>query len=392
MVKGRDFLVFSDDWGRHPFSCQHIMQHFLPHNRVLWINTIGMRLPRFCLYDVKRAAGKIASWTLNSSQEDLPDNLRIVSPVMIPFNNAHPVRAFNRWNVVRAVRNAMAEWNIQNPIFLATVPNSSDYIGCFNEEIVVYYCVDDFIVWPGMNLPDLVMELEKRILEESDIVVAVSDELYENKKSDKGFTRLLTHGVDVEHFAASSAPRQRPVALADIQGPVIGFYGLIDSHLDVEIIRGLLDWRSDWTVLLIGTKRIDLGMLEERPNFRWLPAVPYAELPHYSSAFDVAIIPYVVNRHTNTANPLKLREYLATGKPVVTTAMAEVYRFREHLRIATDPEEFAGQVGEALFDSVDLATRRACLQGEAWADKARMLSGWIEEALLLKSRAAARAQ
>jgi len=107
----------------------------------------------------------------------------------------------------------------------------------------------------------------------------------------------------------------------------------------VEIIRMLLDWRVDWTVVLIGTKRIDLGTLESRPNFRWLPAVPYAQLPQYSSAFDVAIIPYVVNQHTNTANPLKLREYLATGKPVVTTAMAEVFRFKEHLRIAARPEE-----------------------------------------------------
>ena len=311
---------------------------------------------------------------------------------MIPFNNAYPVRTFNRWNVVRAVRNAMAEWNVQNPIFFATVPNSSDYIGYFDEKIVVYYCVDDFIVWPGMNLPDLVMELENRLLEESDIVVAVSNELCENKKNDKGFTRLLTHGVDVEHFASTSVPRQRPESLADIQGPIIGFYGLIDSHLDVEIIRGLLDRRLDWTVLLIGTKRIDLGMLEARPNFRWLPAVSYAELPHYASAFDVAIIPYVVNRHTNTANPLKLREYLATGKPVVTTAMAEVYRFREHLRIATGPEEFAAQVDEALSDPVDSTARQACLRGETWADKAWMLSGWIEEALLLKSRAAARGQ
>jgi glycosyltransferase involved in cell wall biosynthesis len=243
-----------------------------------------------------------------------------------------------------------------------------------------------------MNLPDLIMEFEDRLLEKSDIVIAVSDELCENKKSGKGFTRLLTHGVDVEHFATASVPRQRPDALADIQGPIIGFYGLIDSHLDVEIIRGLLDWRPDWTVVLIGTKRIDLGMLEARPNCRWLPAVPYAELPQYSAAFDVAIIPYVVNRHTNTANPLKLREYLATGKPVVTTAMAEVHRFRDHLRIATGPEEFAVQVGEALSDFVDPAIRQACLQGEAWSDKARMLSGWIEEALLLKSRAAGRCQ
>jgi glycosyltransferase involved in cell wall biosynthesis len=389
MITGRNFLVFSDDWGRHPFSCQHIMQHFLPHNRVLWVNTIGLRLPRLSLYDVKRAAGKIASWTSNSPHETLPGNLRIISPVMIPFNNVSSVRNFNRWNVVRTVRKAMDEWDLRNPIFLATVPNASEYIGYFDECLVSYYCVDDFTVWPGMNLPGLVMEFEKKLLEKADIVMAVSDELYSTKKSVNKNTFLLTHGVDVDHFSTATVTQQRPQCLADIQGSIIGFYGLIDTHLDVEIIRMLLDWRVDWTVVLIGTKRIDLGTLESRPNFRWLPAVPYAQLPQYSSAFDVAIIPYVVNQHTNTASPLKLREYLATGKPVVTTAMAEVFRFKEHLRIAARPEDFASEVDRALSDVVDLETRRACLDGDAWADKAQMVSDWIDEALSAKSQAAA---
>ncbi|PKN42147.1 MAG: glycosyltransferase family 1 protein [Deltaproteobacteria bacterium HGW-Deltaproteobacteria-18] len=387
MIKDRDFLVFSDDWGRHPFSCQHIMQHFLPCNRVLWVNTIGMRLPRLCLYDVKRAAGKISSWTSNPPQESLPDNLRVVSPVMVPFSNVYPVRNFNKWSVVRSVKKAMAEWGMHDPIFFATVPNASEYIGYFDECLVSYYCVDDFTVWPGMNLPDLVMEFEKRLLEEADIVMAVSDELYSTKKSVNNSTLLLTHGVDVDHFFTKTVKRQRVLSLADIPGPIIGFYGLIDSHLDLEIIRMLLDWRLDWTVVLIGTKRIDLGTLESRPNFRWLPAVPYEDLPQYASAFDVAIIPYVVNQHTNTANPLKLREYLATGKPVVTTAMAEVFRFKEHLRIAASPEDFASEVDKALSDVVDPVARLACLKGDAWTDKAQMVSDWIEEALLTKSQA-----
>lgn len=387
MIRDRDFLVFSDDWGRHPFSCQHIMQHFLPHNRVLWVNTIGMRLPRLCLYDVKRAAGKIASWTSNPTQEGLSDNLRIISPVMIPFSNVSPVRIFNRWNVVRTVRKAMEEWDLRNPIFLVTVPNASEYIGCFDERLVLYYCVDDFTVWPGMNLPDLIMEFEKNLLEQADVVMAVSDELCSTKKGVKRDTLLLTHGVDVDHFSTATVTRQRPLSLADVQGPIIGFYGLIDSHLDVEIIRMLLDWRDDWTVVLIGTKRIDLGTLELRPNFRWVPAVPYADLPRYASFFDVAIIPYVVNQHTNTANPLKLREYLATGKPIVATAMKEVFRFQEYLRIAASPEDFASEVDKALSDVVDPAARLACLKGEAWTDKAHMVSVWIEEALMAKSQA-----
>jgi hypothetical protein len=105
MIKNHDFIVFSDDWGRHPFSCMHIMKRFLPFNRILWVNTVGMRLPKLTFYDLRRSIEKIGSWFGRStSREELPANLTVISPVMIPFNNLAGVRKLNRMSVIRAVK------------------------------------------------------------------------------------------------------------------------------------------------------------------------------------------------------------------------------------------------------------------------------------------------
>lgn len=384
MLKGRDFVVFSDDWGRHPFSCQHIMRHFLLENRLLWVNTIGLRLPTPNLYDLRRAMGKVRSWLQPSPPEVFPAGLRVISPVMIPFNPVPVVRSFNRRSVVHSVRAAMSDWGMTAPILLATVPNAADYLGQFDECLTVYYCVDDFSVWPGMNLPAMVKGMEKNLLAGADLVLAVSGEL-QATRCGRGETKLLTHGVDVDHFRKAADPQPRPDALTDIVGTVIGFYGLIDTHMDLDIVRAIVEHRPDWTVVLIGTKRIDFAGLEARSNFRWLPAVPYADLPQYVSAFDAAIIPYVLNEHTHMANPLKFKEYLATGKPVVSTPMAEVVRFAEVVHLASGPVEFVQALERALAETVRMNERLASLGGETWRDKAEMVSGWIEEALAASS-------
>ncbi|MBZ2172990.1 glycosyltransferase [Nitratidesulfovibrio sp. SRB-5] len=384
MIKGRDFIVFSDDWGRHPFSCQHVMRHFLPDNRILWVNTIGMRLPRLCIYDVKRAFEKVRSWADPAPSVELPQGLRVISPLMVPLSPLASVRAFNRRSVLGAVARASRDLGLRDPVLLATVPNAADYAGLCGESLVVYYCVDEFSVWPGMNLPEMVRELEADLLRKADLVMAVSDELVARKSNGRSPTRLLTHGVDFGHFSAAAGPvsvADLPEALRWLEGPVIGFYGLIDSHLDIDLLVDLLAARPHWNVVLIGTRRIPLDALERFPNFLWLPAVPYGELPGYAARFDVAVIPYVVNEHTCTANPLKLREYLATGKPVVATPMTEVLRFEGVVRIATSGDAFVAAIEDELHSPAPVGPRWKVLEGETWKDKAELVSCWIEEAL-----------
>ena len=421
-LPSHDFVVFSDDWGRHPFSCQHLMRCFLPQSRLIWVETIGLRRPRLNLYDLRRAAGKIHGWlrperltggnasdagtdgmksagvklavpvgqasgnNRDAGRSEPPKNPYRISPFMIPYNTIKVVRACNRRGVVRAVRRAMDHLGMRSPILLATLPDAGDYAGSFNEILTVYYCVDDFTLWPGMNQPELVRDMEAKLLAKADLVVAVSESLSETRATPRGPTRLLTHGADPAHFAAPALPA--PEELANTPAPIIGFFGLMDEHFDVDLLRDIATKRPNWNFVCIGAKRISLTALENLPNFRRLAAVPYERLPAYAARFDVAVMPYRLTEHTRTANPLKLREYIATGKPVVSTPLPEALRFAGHIRIAGDAAAFADAIEEALADATPPETRRAALVGETWADKAALFAGWIEEALAGQAKAA----
>ncbi len=385
MLKNKNFIVFSDDWGRHPFSCQHIMEHFLPHNKLLWVNTIGMRTPELTLYDIKRAFGKIQSWMQKPKQQGNDDtlhpNLRIISPFMIPYNIYTPVRKFNAKNVVQAVLKAAQDWGFTDPILLTTQPLAADYIGHLGEKLVAYYCVDDFVHWPGMNQPELVQSLEDDLLQKSDLVFTVSDALCASRTNGKKPSHLLTHGVDMAHFAKASTPQTRPQEMQHISAPIIGFYGLIDHRFDIELVKEILTCKPHWHIVCVGNTVIDLDPLKPFVNFHWIGAVSYEALPTYAAHFDVAFIPYVINEHTHTINPLKLREYIATGKAIVTTPMREAYRFENIIHIAEKGKDFIASIEHALKHPIDTAARAQSLHGESWEDKAHLVSTWIEEKL-----------
>lgn len=385
ILNGRDFVVFSDDWGRHPFSCQHIMQHFLPHNRILWVNTIGMRLPRLTTYDVKRAFEKIISWTVapSGNEQPLPEGLRVIAPVMIPFSTVSLARAFNRWSVIRSVQAAMREWGMRDPLLLATQPLASEFVGSFGESAVIYYCVDDFANWPGMNIPEIVQSMEETLLDQADLVVAVSDHLVRTRPARKGETRLLTHGVDVEHFRKARTVAGRAAIDGPRTSPVIGFFGLLDNRMDWDLVSRLVERRPEWTFIFIGSAQVPLTQMTRFGNFHHVPAVPYEELPSHAAAFDVAILPYVVNASTAGISPLKLKEYLALDIPVVTTPLPGVMEFREILYLAAGMEEFDAAILGAL-QSGRKQHQSDWIDGEAWVAKAEILSGWIDSLLLQK--------
>jgi glycosyltransferase involved in cell wall biosynthesis len=385
VLTGRDFVVFSDDWGRHPFSCQHIMQHFLPQNRILWVNTIGMRLPRLTAYDVKRAVEKIASWTAKASESGmaLPEGLRVISPVMIPFSTFPLVRVFNRWSVIRSVRAAMLEWDMRAPILLTTQPLASEFVGRLGECATVYYCVDDFANWPDMNIPKLVRAMEEKLLCQADLVVAVSDHLVRTRPARKGETRLLTHGVDVGHFRRARMVVGNKVFDGSRTFPVIGFFGLLDNRMDWNLVLSLVERHPEWTFVFIGNAQVSLGELTRFGNFRHISAVPYEELPCHAAAFDLAILPYIVDESTAGISPLKLKEYLALDIPVVTTPLPGVMEFREVLYMASGAEEFVAAIEDALRIGKK-KHQSDWIERETWVTKAETLSGWIDSLPLQK--------
>jgi glycosyltransferase involved in cell wall biosynthesis len=384
MIQGADFLVFSDDWGRHPFSCMHLIKQFLPQNRILWVNTIGMRRPKLTLYDLRRSLEKIGSWFGRStSKEKLQANLMVISPVMIPYSNIPSVRAFNRISVIRTVRKEMKRLDIDRPILLTTLPNAVDYIGSFGEVIDVYYCVDEFSKWPGV-MKELVEEMEKGLIQKADLIVATSEELQKSKNKSNIPTYLLTHGVDIGHFKSCQSLEPIP-PIQKLSRPVIGYFGLFDERSDTDLIKYLAVSKPEWSFVFIGPVKVDLETLKKNSNLHFFPPVTYNELPKYLAGIDVFIVPYKVDELSRYINPLKLKECLAAGKPVVSTPLPEVLKLREAVRIGWTKEEFLKEISEALSKPIDRITVEKILKGEDWFFKAEQMSQYIEEAINRKA-------
>ena len=180
---------------------------------------------------------------------------------------------------------------------------------------------------------------------------------------------------------------------AALQGPVIGYFGLIAAWTDIELLEWLARQRPQWSFLLIGHAHVPVDALERLPNVILAGAQPYESLPGWAKSFDVAIIPYRMNQQVRNANPLKLREYLATGKPVVTVSTPEVDRFSEVVRIAASREDYLAAIEAALRESDPMeasARRMAAVANMSWESRSRQTLEVVMSALASK-RSAARA-
>ena len=377
MIRNRDFIVFSDDWGRHPFSCQHIMQHFLPENRILWVNTVGMRSPVLNFYDVKRSLEKIRSFLSRKRKTgDNLHNLWVSDPLMVPYSKLRIVRAINKFSVKRKIRSFIKANRFMNPITLTTVPNAVDYIKQFNDEMTIYYCIDDYTTSPILD-SSLMEDMENRLLDLSDLVVASSKDLCIKKKRGTKQPLFLPHGVDFEHFQVSKGGI--PEKIRHIPKPVIGFFGVISHWFDVELVKHLASSRPGWSFVLIGPADIDLCVFHGFDNIYLPGKVSYEDLPRYAAEFDVGIIPFVMNDFTASVNPIKLLEYLAGGLPVVTVDMPEVRAFSDVIHIANDCKGFMAGIERSLQETSPavIENRKNIARKHSWASTAEKLSAII---------------
>jgi glycosyltransferase involved in cell wall biosynthesis len=377
MLSGVDFIVFSDDWGRHPFSCKHIMRHFLPANRVLWVQTVGLRSPKLSWYDLRRSFQKLGSFLLpqaRQNDESLPENLVVLNPVMLPFGN-RLVRALNRWSVQRKVHAKMSELGYRNPVLLTTLPNAADYLGGFGERAAIYYCVDDFTLWPGVNQA-VVADMEQALLDKVDLLACTSGELAALKKRPGLPVSILAHGVDFDHFASAGQQVEGGESLLGPgRKPVIGYFGLLGDWVDLDLLGAIAKNFPEATVLLIGTVVADIARLSGYANIRCPGPVPYEELPRSIAGMDVLILPYLTGGRGQTITPLKLREYLATGKPVVAADIPECRLFDSVMSVAGSREEFLAGIERGLAEGMAGAElRRASVVRETWHDRAEQLS------------------
>ncbi len=372
------FVVFGDDWGAHPSSVQHLFRRVAREHRTVWVNTVGLRPPRLDRADAARVVRKLKSIAKGGAKAPPVDaardlDLHVVSPPMVPWMRPSPLRALNRASVRRAVTELTARLGVSDPIVLTTVPNGVDGRGLAGSRTLVYYCVDDFTNWPGVDAL-AAAKLEDELLTRADLVVATSAHLAHTRRCRKGPTEMLPHGVDLEHLGRASDPATVPLEGVRRGRPVLGYLGLLDARLDVELVTAVARRRPDWDVVFVGPHDATPDPRLALPNVRRFGAVTYAHLPEALAAFDVAILPYVRSELTRSINPLKLREYLASGRPVVATSLPEVARFAPEVQLADTADDFVAAAERCLEGPRDRREARAeSLANDSWDARARRL-------------------
>ncbi len=362
-LRGRDLLCFSHDWNGDPLSKTHLMRLMARDNRVLWVNSIGYRTPTASKADLSRAFKKLAAAA--SPMQEVEPNLFVLNPLAIPAYGNPGIRAFNRrflrWQVKRAMRQLRFE-RVINWVFN---PAASVIAGELGEETVIYYCVDEYTQFTGVASESLA-ELEEQLMRRADFVIVSADRLYQSKAPFNPRTVLVRHGVDYSHFCrALDAGTAVPAEIAQLPRPVIGFFGLIADWVDVELMAQVAERFSGGSLVVLGKATTDVSALERLPNVHLLGRRPYSELPAYCKGFDVALMPFRINELTLNANPLKVREYLAAGLPVVSTAIPEV-EVLGWCRIGRDAESFLREVEQALSDPGPSGKRSETVRGESW--------------------------
>lgn len=364
----KNIICFAKDWNEDPTSNHHVMIELARTHRVLWINSVATRTPNLASgRDLKKIARKLGAFA--RGPEKIHDNLWVYTPLVLPLPHSPAARAINKQILratLRALRMRLGMREFQLWSFL---PNVADYAGTLGESLLVYYCTDEWSLFSYIDA-DKTAAVERRLCAQADVVFGVCQALVDGKGAFNPEIHLAPHGVDHARFAQALDPATEvPADLAALPRPVLGFYGTLQDWVDLPLIARLAERHPEWSIALLGGVHVDMSQVTRYPNVHLLGRKPHADLPRYCKGFDVGLIPYIVEERMKYVNPIKLREYLSAGLPVVSTAVPEVVRYAEHCTVADDHDAFERGVIDALAKGspAQREARSESMRGETWA-------------------------
>jgi glycosyltransferase involved in cell wall biosynthesis len=361
-------IAFSKDWHEDPTSNHHVLRELARTRRVLWLNSIATRRPVMSSprdrAKIRRKLAEVAHGAVNVERD-----LWVATPIVLPLPGSAIAAAVNHRLVRWTIAALRAQLGIERFHLWTFLPNTGDYVGTLGEELAVYYCVDEWSMFSYLDR-EATAAAERRLLERVDATFAINHALADAKRAVCPATYVSPHGVDHALFArALDDATAVPADLAALPRPRIGFYGTLQSWVDFELIAHVARARPGWSIALIGQQLGDLTAIRGIPNVYLFGQRRHDELPAYCKGFDVGIIPYLIDERMTYVNPLKLREYLSAGLPVVSTAVPEVQRYAHACRIATTPEELVAGIERALGegDRASRIARSEAMKSETWS-------------------------
>lgn len=374
----RDMLCFSHDWSGDPLSKTHLMRLLARENRVLWVNSIGYRAPTASRKDFARIFAKLRAAA--TPMQEVERNIFVLNPLAIPAWGSPMIRKLNFHLLRFQVRQAMRRLRFHQPVNWVFNPAAGLLAGSLGEREVIYYCVDEYTAFSGVAGVSLAA-LENELLQKSHLVIASSEQLRLSKSSPHGPTILIRHGVDYQHFRKALDPETAvPDEIRNLPRPVIGYFGLLaEDWIDLPLLSHVARKFHSGSLVLLGKSTMDLAPLKIQPNVHLLGRKPYGQLPAYCKGFDVAVIPFPLSEVTRNSNPLKAREYLAAGLPVVSTAIPEVEVLGECL-IGRTHDEFVAQIERALRKPGPTAAQSLRMKDAGWDARIEEIRGHFPDA------------
>mgnify|MGYP001072430147 CR=1 FL=1 len=367
-----DILCFSSsDWYGIWGSRQQVMTRFARRGyRVLFVERQAGLEHLWRYPDLRRR--KARRW--REGLHVITENVWAVSPPpLLPGRYyATTINRINQWFVRHGVRRYLKKLRFEEPILWLYKPEQSALIGQFGERLSIYHCIDEFSVGTRGRKRHIIQALEADLLRRVDLVFANSRLTYENKCQLNLNTHRVPSGADVDHFAQAMDPQipSHP-AIANIPHPIAGFIGNIAKRIDIPFLARVIEKLPDWHFVFVGgyyPHLVDLSPLTKFSNVHLLGKHPFHALPSLAKEMDIFLFPYVNDERARYRSPLKLYEYLAAGRPVVSTRHPEVQEMEDVVEIAATPDEFVAKLRSALLnDNFEQQQRRlAVARQNSW--------------------------
>jgi len=400
MISGQDVICISSIewdflWQGHQEIAWRLAQ---AGNRVLYIENTGVRSPG--LRDADRVASRLKKWTRSLRRggvREVAPSIYVSSPVVLPPFGARWQRQINRRLLLPLVRRTARALGMRDVLIWTYLPTDTalDLIQLLRtpRSALVYYCIADFA-----ELTTHIRQLrrsEQSLIESSDLIFAQGPELAAHCRQWSNRVHIFPFGVDLDKFpfegtgplsaSAANDPLDDIPQMRSLRRPLIGYVGGMHRHVDFGLLIEMARARKEWSWVFVGPVQTAVGELKELPNVHLLGQQPHNNLFAYIRAFDVCIVPYVNSLYTATVVPTKINEYLAVGKPVVSTNLPAVCKFNNEHRIlqtaANQPGDFLSAIERALLSRADEATvsrRRAVAMLGNWATRLEAMSKLIE--------------
>lgn len=396
MLYNTDIICISSiDWDFVWQGHQEIMSTLADNgNRILFIENTGVRTPG--LRDLPRLKKRIKNWlrSVKGIRKE-KENLYIYSPLILPFPYSKIARFINRHLLIPGLMKWIKSSGFSKPIIWTFLPTGLvlDVIDAVDNRLVIYYCIDNF----SASSPQAkkIRNTEKTLIADADIVFVTSKKLHDLCSQYNTDVHIFSYGINTDIYKkASDAKMDVPEDMAAIKHPIVGYVGGVHKWIDFKLVKFLASVHPDKSFAFVGPIQTDVSELADLKNIYFLGQKAYDKLPSYVSQFDICLIPYLITEYTNNVYPTKINEYLALGKPVVSTPIPEVESFNERnndvVFIGRTKEHFSSIVGETLSgkDSDEVRHKRMdiAIQEGSWKAKIDNMSSLIEKKISSKEK------